>query len=263
MAEHDNEGKEKVFSRRDFLKTSGVAAGGIVGGAMFGGVVGSLYQSEEGTQTEEPETDTEGSSSDGEALDDARTYFSRGEDFETLSAATEKIYPEDDNGPGAIELGVPYFIDRQCNHFWGRNSREYMMGPFDYEGAETHGIQSKMTRAETLLFGVRRMLELSREEHDDDFANLDEDQQINILESFESGDVDITGVRSEDFFALLRSMTIQGVYSDPVYGGNRDYAGWKMIEFPGPRMGWGNDIESEDFQVIEPEGLRTYQGGGM
>lgn len=263
MAEHDNKGKEKVFSRRDFLKTSGVAAGGIVGGAMFGGVVGSLYQSDEGTQTAETETDTEGASSEGEVLDDARTYFSRGEDFETLSAATEKIYPEDDNGPGAIELGVPYFIDRQCSHFWGRNSREYMMGPFDYTAAETHGIQSKMTRAETLLFGVRRMLEISREEHDDDFANLDEDTQINILESFESGDVDITGVRSEDFFALLRSMTIQGVYADPVYGGNRDYGGWRMIEFPGPRMGWGNDIESEDFQVIDPEGLRTYQGGGM
>ena len=246
MADQDKNGKEKVFSRRDFLKTSGVAAGGIVGGAMFGGVVGSLYQSDEGTQTAETETDTEGASSEGEVLDDARTYFSRGEDFETLSAATEKIYPEDDNGPGAIELGVPYFIDRQCSHFWGRNSREYMMGPFDYTAAETHGIQSKMTRAETLLFGVRRMLEISREEHDDDFANLDEDTQINILESFESGDVDITGVRSEDFFALLRNMTIQGVYADPVYGGNRDYGGWRMIEFPGPRLGWGNDIESED-----------------
>lgn len=263
MADQDKNGKEKVFSRRDFLKTSGVAAGGIVGGAMFGGVVGSLYQSEEGTQTAEPGTDTESSLTHGEPLDDARTYFSRREDFDTLALATERIYPEDDNGPGAMELGVPYFIDRQCNEFWGRNAREYMMGPFDHTGAETHGIQAKLTRAEVLLAGVRRMLEISREEHDDDFANLDEDQQISIMESFESDDVEITGVRSEDFFELLRSMTIQGVYSDPVYGGNRGYEGWRMIEFPGPRMGWTNEIESEDFQVIEPEGLRTYQGGGM
>ncbi|SOC43488.1 gluconate 2-dehydrogenase subunit 3 family protein [Salinicoccus kekensis] len=257
--------QEKKFSRRDFLKTSGVAAGGIVGGAMFGGVVGSLYSSQEDTQTAEPgtETESESASSDGEPLDDARTYFSRREDFETLAAATERIYPEDDNGPGAIELGAPYFIDRQCNEFWGRNAREYMMGPFDYTASATHGYQAKITRAEMLLNGVRRMRELSLEDHDDEFYNLDEDTQIGILEDFESGDVDVPGAAPGDFFNLLRSMTIQGVYADPVYGGNRDYGGWRMIQFPGPRMGWTNEIESEEFQEIEPEGLRTYQGGGM
>ncbi len=256
--------QEKKFSRRDFLKTSGVAAGGIVGGAMFGGVVGSLYNSEGDTQTEGPETGTggEGASDDG-ALADARTYFSRREDFETLAAAAETIYPEDDNGPGAIELGVPYFIDNQCNEFWGRNAREYMMGPFDYTASETHGYQAKITRAEMLLNGVRRMREISREDHDDEFFNLDEDTRVSILEDFEAGDAEVPGARSEDFFNLLRSMTIQGVYADPVYGGNRDYGGWRMIQFPGPRMGWTNEIESEEFQEIEPEGLRSYQGGGM
>src|SRR5699024_4865060 len=133
---------------------------------------------------------------------------------------TEVIYPEDDNGPGAIELGVPYFIDRQCNEFWGRNSREYMMGPFDYTGADTNGNQSKLTSAEVMLAGVRKMLEISQEEHDEDFASLEEEQQITIMESFEPGDVEMTSVRSEDIFALLRNMTIHGVYSDPVYGGN-------------------------------------------
>src|SRR5699024_3608570 len=103
---------------------------------------------------------------------------SRGEDFETLSAATEVIYPEDDNGPGAIELGVPYFIDRQGNEFWGRNSREDMMGPFDYTGAETHGIQSKLTRAEVMLAGVRKRLGISPEGQGEGSANLEEAQQI-------------------------------------------------------------------------------------
>ena len=39
--------------------------------------------------------------------------------------------------------------------------------------------------------------------------------------------------------------------------------GWKMMEYPGPRMGWMDEIESEDFQSLEPEGLRTYQGGNV
>lgn len=255
--------EEKKFSRRDFLKTSGVAAGGIVGGAMFGGVVGSLYTSDQETETADQDTDTESSLTHGEPLDDARTYFSRREDFETLAAASEVIYPEDDNGPGAIELGVPYFIDRQCNEFWGRNAREYMMGPYDYTASSTHGYQAKITRAEMLLNGVRRLREVSQEDHDEEFYDLDEDTQISILEDFEAGDVEVPGAAGGDFFSLLRTMTIQGVYADPVYGGNRDYGGWRMIQFPGPRMGWINEIESEEFQEIEPEGLRTYQGGGM
>ena len=53
------------------------------------------------------------------------------------------------------------------------------------------------------------------------------------------------------------------MYSDPAYGGNRNMEGWKMIGYPGPRMGWENDIASEDFLELEPESLRDYQGGGV
>jgi gluconate 2-dehydrogenase gamma chain len=113
------------------------------------------------------------------------------------------------------------------------------------------------------LAGLNRIQEVSREEHDQEFVDLDEEAQDDILRSFESGDVDIKGMRSENFFMLLRNTTIEGVYSDPVYGGNKDMAGWKMIEYPGPRMGWVNEIESEDFQTPEPESLRDYQGGGV
>lgn len=75
--------------------------------------------------------------------------------------------------------------------------------------------------------------------------------------------MEIRGVRPETFFSLLRNATIEGVYSDPAYGGNKDMQGWKMIEYPGPRMGWAEDIESEEFMSLDPEGLRSYQGGGI
>lgn len=264
--ERNNEQKEKVFSRRDFLKTSGVAAGGIVGGSLLGGLVGSEYGSSGSSDESQTATD-EGSAESGggseEKMYDARTFFSRSEDFQTLAAATERIYPEDDSGPGAIELGVPYFIDRQLYGFWGSNSKDYRSGPFKPMASDTHGRQEKLNRGEMFLLGVRRIQEVSQEENDEAFSELDGDAQDEILKMFESGDVEISGMRSEAFFSLLRNTTIEGVYADPAYGGNRDMQGWKMIEYPGPRMGWGDKIESEEFQSLDPESLRKYQGGGV
>src|SRR5699024_1960688 len=104
---------------------------------------------------------------------------------------------------------------------------------------------------------------ISQKEHDEKFFDLEGEDQDAILERFESNDVDVKGMRADTFFALLRNTTIEGVYSDPVYGGNKDMQGWKMMEYPGPRMGWMDEIESEDFQSLEPEGLRTYQGGNV
>ncbi|GAB3064074.1 gluconate 2-dehydrogenase subunit 3 family protein [Salinicoccus sesuvii] len=259
------EHKEKRFSRRDFLKTSGVAAGGIVGGSLLGGLVGMEYGSN--NDAEQSDTATEGETAESEETEaqtyDARTFFSRSEDFETLAAATERIYPEDENGPGAIALGVPYFIDKQLYGFWGANGTDYKMGPFQPMTSDTHGRQEKLNRGDMFLLGIRRLQEVSQEEHDDAFQNLDEDTQDEILRMFESGDVEVPGMRAQAFFTLLRNTTIEGVYADPAYGGNKDMQGWKMIEYPGPRMGWTNEIQSEEFQSLEPESLRSYQGGGV
>lgn len=257
MSENNEESK---YSRRKFLKNSGMVAGGVVGGSLLGGVVTSQF----GSESEEAMTDGEGDSGGkGDQLAEARTFFSRKKDFQTLAAMTERIYPEDDQGPGAIELGVPYFIDKQLGGSWGFNAKDYKMGPFNPEESDTHGLQAKLNRGEMFIAGVRRVQEISDEEHGEKFADLDGDKQDKILQKFESGDVDIVGMRADTFFKLLRSTTIEGVYSDPVYGGNRDMQGWKMMGYPGPRMGWSDQIEEKEFVSMEPSNLRDYQGGGL
>lgn len=261
MADNKN---EKQFSRRDFLKTTGVATGGIIGGSLLGGLVGFNMETTPSEAESDTQADTAGDGgSDSDDMREARTFFSRSEDFQTLEAAVERIYPEDDNGPGAIELGVPYFIDRQMNGSFGSNRRDYKSGPYEPSASDTHGLQEKMNRGEMFLAGVRRLQEVSLEEHDVDFTNLDGETQDEILMSFEDGDVEIKGMRSESFFDLLKNTTFEGVYSDPAYGGNKDMQGWRMIEYPGPRMGWVNEVTSEDFLSLDPEGLKIYQGGGM
>src|SRR5690625_1213652 len=106
MADDDNRNNKDGYDpdRRKFLKNTGILAGGVVGGSVLGGLLTSQFLPKQET-IEQAETITE--------LQNARVFFDRKEDFEVLSAATERIFPKDDNGPGAIELDVPYFIDKQ------------------------------------------------------------------------------------------------------------------------------------------------------
>jgi hypothetical protein len=42
-------------------------------------------------------------------------------------------------------------------------------------------------------------------------------------------------VPSAQFFEVVRVHTVIGFIADPVHGGNRDYTGWKLRGYPGPR----------------------------
>lgn len=267
----------KGLSRRNFLKNSGLVAGGLVGGSLFGGLL--TNQSTKGSK------DGAGTQVAKEISFEARTFFSRNEDFDLLSAACERIYPENKNGMGAIELGVPYFIDRQCASDWGRNANDYMHGPFPsisktdvYEEgkgknndkvtsstvvklpAGTANYQTKMTRGIFFLEGLSAMEKTSQDKFDERFIKLEPAQQDEILQMFENGEVKFSGVDSADFFSLLRQTTIEGVYADPVYGGNRNMEAWKMKEYPGPIMSFLDQIQEKEFIVMEPRSLRNYQG---
>ncbi|PID20452.1 dehydrogenase [Sporosarcina sp. P3] len=269
------EDTQNGISRRNFMKNTGLLAGGLVGGTLFGGLLTN--------QLQKPGESTDSGKEDGHLLE-ARIFFSNSEDFLILSAATERIFPKDDLGPGAIELGVPYFIDRQLAGEWGTNAKEYMKGPFLQTGAvdayenledteqdkgpnaETQiptpavRYQTPMTRGEIFLEGVHALEKTAQEKFETNFPKLESEQQDEILLMFEEGKAKMNGVASTTFFNLLLQTTIEGAYADPVYGGNRNMDGWRMKEYPGPRMSYTAEIEAEDFIVMKPESLRNYQG---
>ena len=56
---------------------------------------------------------------------------------------------------------------------------------------------------------------------------------------------------------MLRSATLEGVYSDPLYGGNINMNGWKMRDYPGNQMAYAEIIE-QDFKKIAPQSLRDH-----
>ena len=56
---------------------------------------------------------------------------------------------------------------------------------------------------------------------------------------------------------MLRSATLEGVYSDPLYGGNNNMGGWKMRDYPGSQMAY-TDIITKDFKKISPQSLKNH-----
>ncbi|MHA6260587.1 gluconate 2-dehydrogenase subunit 3 family protein [Sporosarcina sp. CAU 1771] len=243
--------------RRKFLKSTGLLAGGVVGGSLLGGLLTNNFMTKN-----EADTGVENASHPQEALQ----FFTRYEDFAVLSAATEQIFPKDELGPGAIELGAPYYIDKQLAGQWGVNARDYRSGPFSPKRkvterpTEVRGEQSILDRGSIFLVGLRKMNDESMKRFNVSFDKADDTQQIEILQELENGDLKLNGILSQEFFFLLHRSTLEGVYSDPLYGGNKNMDGWRMKEFPGAQASYMGVIDSEEFVKMEPVSLTNYQG---
>jgi gluconate 2-dehydrogenase gamma chain len=59
-----------------------------------------------------------------------------------------------------------------------------------------------------------------------------------LLTQLQSGQVALTGVSAKHFFDFLLQNTKEGYFADPIHGGNKDMAAWKMIGFPGARASY-------------------------
>ncbi|HEX8601011.1 MAG TPA: gluconate 2-dehydrogenase subunit 3 family protein [Pseudoduganella sp.] len=161
------------------------------------------------------------------------TYlFFRPDEAAFIEAATERLIPADANGPGAREAGVGSYIDRQLAGAWGAGERLYRSGPWQ-QGEASQGYQLPFTPAELFRNGLRGVAALAQQQYHKPFAQLTAQQQDTFLEALQKSSQDLEGVPGHVFFESLLAMTIEGFFSDPVYGGNHDMASWRMIGFPG------------------------------
>jgi gluconate 2-dehydrogenase gamma chain len=163
-----------------------------------------------------------------------------------VEAAIARLIPADDQWPGALEAGVANFIDKELNGAWGAGERLYRSGPWQ-PGTPTQGYQLPFTPAElfrTALAAINKDLARAGTP----FAKMSGEQQDAYLRSLEAGSKELDGVPSDIFFAHLWDATVEGFFSDPVYGGNRDMAAWKMIGFPGAYASY--------YELVDQHGLR-------
>lgn len=149
-----------------------------------------------------------------------------------LDATVARLIPADELGPGAKEADVTYFIDRQLVSSWGNHGRNYRMGPW-LEGTPEQGFQSPLTPQEIYRAAIREINVYCSKHYGTSFEFLAPEQQDEVLRGLEHGVIELPTVPSRLFFNLLWRNTVEGFFSDPIYGGNRDKVGWKLIGFPG------------------------------
>lgn len=151
-----------------------------------------------------------------------------------VEAAIARLIPKDELGPGALETGVAVFIDRQLAGPYGKGDHFYLQGPFPH-GDANQGWQMA-SPAEVYRAAILEVNRYALDAKGAAFAMLKPEEQEALLTALEKGVAPLKGgVDAKAFFALLLQNTIEGFFADPLYGGNKDMAGWKMIGFPGAR----------------------------
>lgn len=188
--------------------------------------------------------------SGGRTSDHVFAFLSRDE-AAFLDAALDRLIPSDALGPGAREANVLGFLDLQLAGAYGRADRWYMQGPWA-KGTHEQGFQLRLTPAEIYRSAIAGTDAYCGTHHGGPFRGLRAADQDQVLHALEDGRAEIGDVPSDTFFSLLWQNTLEGFLSDPAYGGNRDFAGWKLIGFPGPRYDYLDDIGKFGERYTQP-----------
>ena len=163
------------------------------------------------------------------ALTQALSPDRASEPFENLSASQSQILqaivsrliPSDEIGPGALEAGAARYIDRALADVLAELQSAYAAG---LDAVDAY----------------------ARNRAGQSFAELDPDAQDAVLGDIEQNIGDGFTPDAASFFDMVLQHTIEGTFSDPHYGGNRDFIGWEMLGYPGLRLGVGADDQAMD-----------------
>jgi len=159
-----------------------------------------------------------------------------------IEAAVARLIPADELGPGAKEAGVSYFIDQQLAGAYGTMARNYKQGPWP-EGTPQQGYQSRLMPQEIYRAAIMEINAYCSGRYGKSFEALSAAQQDEVLGDLEVGKVAMESVGASFFFGLLLANTMEGFFADPIYGGNRDKVGWKLVGFPGVAAVYTQHVE--------------------
>ncbi len=155
------------------------------------------------------------------------------EEAALVEVLVDRLIPPDPATPGGKEAGVAVFIDRQLAGPYGSATALYMRPPFA-DGLPNQGPQSPLTPASRCRQALAAL-----DRHTSDafagriFRQIPETEQIAVIQRMESGSLMLNGSNGRAFFEMLLQHTKEGFFADPIYGGNRGMAAWRMIGFPG------------------------------
>ena len=165
------------------------------------------------------------------------------EEGAAVEAIVDRLIPPDSSSPGGKDAGCAVFIDRQLAGPYGTARALYMRPPFR-DGSPQQGPQSPLTPAARYRQGLAALDKYCRRAFaGKPFAQLSDQQKDEILTGLERGPLVLEGASGRALFEQLLTNTREGFFADPVYGGNRNMAGWKLIGFPGARYDYRDWVE--------------------
>ena len=170
----------------------------------------------------------------------------------TVEAIVERLIPADNLSPSGKDCGCAVYIDRQLAGPYGRSDGLYISGPFQ-QGTKQQGPQSSSTPAQNYRKDLAALDKACLAKYGGKhFAELATDQKDDVIKGLEDGSFKLDGSDSQNFFKLILKDTQTGFLADPIYGGNKDMASWKMIGFPGAHYDYRAWIDKHNQPVTLP-----------
>jgi gluconate 2-dehydrogenase gamma chain len=172
--------------------------------------------------------------------------FFTADEWRFVTAAADRLIPHDEHGPGAVELGVPEFLDRHMQTPYAAGDIWYLQGPF-MKAEPEFGYQGKLPLRDIIRVGIKAFdKHCAASFGGKKFADLDKAQQEALLKDAEAGKLKFDDISAKTFFSNLLAEVKNGYFSDPKHGGNKGMGSWKMIGYPGMRADYLDWVEVRD-----------------
>jgi gluconate 2-dehydrogenase gamma chain len=210
---------DDTLPRRKFLLGAGLA-----GATVATGMTGATAPAEAQTTAAAPQAPANAEPETWLTLTATEVAF--------LSAVADTMIPADELSPSGTDCGVVVYIDRQLAGAYGAGAKMYRMGPFR-RGKPEQGYQLALTPRQYVEVGIAATNDWSKKTFGKELDRLAPAQRVEALKQMEEGKAKLEHFSSTAFFNRLHAMVMEGFFSDPMYGGNRNKAGWKMLGFPG------------------------------
>ena len=207
MTKHD-------AARRAFLVRAAVGAGAVAGAGLVPDAHAQLEQHKQADAPAHPQQHPSGA--------EHGAFFNH-DDAATIAAFTERLMPGAPGKPGARDANVVNYIDLALAGAYSDMQDFYRRGLASLDA-------------------------YCRKTHNKPFVELNSAQQDEVIGALEQGKAsEFTWPSQQAFFNTLRTHTIEGMFADPVYGGNKDFAGWKLVGFPGAHPAFtAADMQSKE-----------------
>jgi gluconate 2-dehydrogenase gamma chain len=160
-----------------------------------------------------------------------------------VEALVDHMIPKDELTGSGTEIGIATYIDRALASSWGKGDRLYRQGPWA-KGTPNQGYQLPLTPAELYSVGVRGSDAYCVKTFGQSFARCSAEQKETFLKDLSAGKITLDGgVPGREFFSMFFENVREGLFADPIYGGNKDKIGWKMIGHPGVAANHAEDVK--------------------